>query len=166
MNMELKTINGWRIWVNPDGTFLADKEGEEQIQEKTLEVVEQEIDRLRKSSAKRLPFWEVNTGFGSYDKEEGEITSLKPKEGYGGQIYSAWYSRKRKEGRNERGNWISLPIDLIKPNEANQKGRGEYMELKKKKETLETELTNKKEKFEVYTKKEIVENFGFDYQKD
>ena len=164
--MELKTINGWKIWVNPEGTFLADKEGEEQIQDTTLEAIKQEIERLRKSSAQRIPFWEVNNGFGFHDKEEGEITSLKQKEGSYRNSYDAWYSKKRKESRNERGHWYSLPIELIKPNEVNQKIMEEYIEIKKKKEALETKMTKKREEFEVYTKKEIVENFGFDYQKD
>ncbi|KKL19527.1 hypothetical protein LCGC14_2464590, partial [marine sediment metagenome] len=29
--MKIKTIDGWKVWVNSEGTFLADKEEQEQI---------------------------------------------------------------------------------------------------------------------------------------
>ncbi len=167
--MKIKTIDGWKVWVNSEGTFLADKEEQEQIQEKTLEAVKQEIERLRKSSAKRLPFWEINTGFGgnTNKKIEGEITSIKRKEGSRyGDSYDIWYSRKREEGRNDRGKWWRTPDKLVKPTDSNEKIMNEYIELKKRKEAVELEMQKKEKEFEMYSQKEIIENFGFEYSKD
>lgn len=163
---KLKTKEGWEIFVNSDGTFLANKEGEEQIQENTLKDVEEEIERLRKSSSQRLPFWEIDTGFGTPAKTEGKITSLKKKEESYGDSYETWHTKKRKEGRNDRGRWYSIPLELIKPNESNKKVMDAYIELKKQSEAIQTQMDEKKKEFEFYKKKEIIENFGFEYEKD
>ncbi len=111
--MELKKINGWDINVGSDGKFSAYKDEEETIIENTLEEVEKEIERLRKSAAKRLPFWEVK----------------------------------------------------IKPTNSNEKIMNEYIDLKKRKESLELEMKAIKKQFETYSKKEILENFGLEYSK-
>lgn len=167
--MKLKTINGWEILVLNDGKFVAQKEDADSIREDTLAEIEKEIERLRKSSAKRLTFWEINTGFGgdTNKKIEGEITSIKKKEGSRyGDSYDIWYSRKREEGRNDRGKWWRTPDELVKPTDSNEKIMNEYIELKKRKEAIELEMQKKKKEFEMYSQKEIIENFGYKYSKD
>ena len=151
--MQIKTIHGWDIYLSSrTGKFSAEKEDEESLSAETLEGITTEIERLRKASSKRLPFLEVNTGFGTHQQTDG------------GKSFDVWYSRKREEGKNDRGKWYSFPLRLIKPIESNKKLMEEYIELKKKKESFESQMKKKEEEFGVYSKKEILENFGFEYE--
>ena len=66
---------------------------------------------------------------------------------------------------NDRGKWWSFP-ELIKPNKSNENIMNEYIELKKQQEKIELKMQEKEKEFEKYTKKEIIENFGFEYKKE
>lgn len=161
--MELKKIDGWVIFVDKDGNFAAYNDDEEPIHTDTLAEIEQEIERLRKASAKRLPYWEANGAFGKHEKIVGEITSLKKREGTYLVSYDIWYSKKFADGKKDRGKlWNSN--GLIKPTKENEKLMEQYVDFKK----LEEEYCQKKkeilEKFETYSMKEIVENFGYEFE--